>query len=329
MQKKATVIIPNYNGMKYLNTCLESLSRQVFKEFDIIVVDNASSDGSSMFIRDNYPQVRLIVLKENTGFSGAVNRGIREAKTPYVILLNNDTEVEKNFVWEMVRVMDQDERIFSASCKMIQFYNRDRLDDAGDLYTIIGWGFQRGIDQNSHSYNRSTDVFSACAGAAIYRRDVFKKIGLFDRRHFAYLEDIDVGYRAKIAGYRNVYCPHTVVYHVGSGTSGSKYNGFKVHLAARNSIYLNYKNMPLLQLAFNMPFLLTGYLIKWGFFRKIGFSKEYINGLWEGIKTCGKCRKVKYKKKNLKNYIKIQVDLIVNTFIYAVEFVSRKIKKSK
>ena len=148
MQKRVTVVIPNYNGIKYLNTCLESLSRQVFQEFDTIVVDNASSDGSSAFIREKYPWVRLIALEKNTGFSGAVNKGIRESKTPYVILLNNDTEAEITFVGEMVKVMERDDRIFSANCKMVQFYNRDRLDDAGDFYTILGWGFQRGIDQD-------------------------------------------------------------------------------------------------------------------------------------------------------------------------------------
>lgn len=327
MQKRVTVVIPNYNGMKYLKTCLDSLARQVFQEFDTIVVDNASADESRTFIRENYPWVRLIVMDKNTGFSGAVNRGIREAKTPYVILLNNDTEADRKFVLEMVQIMDSDERIFSANCKLVQFYNRDRLDDAGDLYTIVGWGFQRGVDHSSQSYNRRTDVFSACAAAAIYRRDVFKKIGLFDRRHFAYLEDIDVGYRARIAGYCNVYCPDAVVYHVGSGTSGSKYNSFKVRLSARNSIYLNYKNMPFLQLSVNMPFLLLGYLIKWRFFEKIGFANEYIDGLREGVKTCRKCRKVAFEKKNLKNYIRIQFDLVKNMFIYALEYGMRKLRK--
>ena len=113
-----SIIIVNYNTCALTCACIDSIFQNVHScKFEVILVDNASSDGSSMFIRDNYPQVRLIVLKENTGFSGAVNRGIREAKTPYVILLNNDTEVEKNFVWEMVRVMDQDERIFPQVVK--------------------------------------------------------------------------------------------------------------------------------------------------------------------------------------------------------------------
>ena len=186
MKKKVTVVIPNYNGMKYLKTCLDALARQVMTDFDTIVVDNASADESCVFIKEQYPWVKLIQLDKNTGFSGGVNVGIKAAKTPYVILLNNDTEVEREFVLELVEIMDSDSRIFSASSKMIQYHNRQLLDDAGDLYTILGWGIQRGVGQSSASYNIQTNVFSACAGAAIYRRAVFKEIGLFDRRHFGY-----------------------------------------------------------------------------------------------------------------------------------------------
>ncbi len=329
MKKKVTVVIPNYNGMKYLKTCLDALARQVMTDFDTIVVDNASADESCVFIKEQYPWVKLIELDKNTGFSGGVNVGIKAAKTPYVILLNNDTEVEREFVLELVEIMDSDSRIFSASSKMIQYHNRQLLDDAGDLYTILGWGIQRGVGQSSASYTIQTSVFSACAGAAIYRRAVFKEIGLFDRRHFAYLEDIDVGYRARIAGYRNVYCPKARVYHVGSGTSGSKYNSFKVRLAARNSVYLNYKNMPVFQLAVNMPFLVLGYALKWSFFKKNGFANEYVGGIREGIRTCRKCRKVKFEKKNLKNYFSIQLQLMINMVIYAMEFGKRRLGQLK
>jgi GT2 family glycosyltransferase len=166
-------------------------------------------------------------------------------------------------------------------------------------------------------------VFSACAGAAIYRRAIFKKIGLFDVMHFAYLEDIDVGYRARIAGYRNEYCPTAMVYHIGSATSGSRYNDFKVKLAARNCIYLNYKNMPTLQLAVNFLPILAGTLIKYYYFCKIGFGKAYREGILEGLKTVGKCRKVRFQKRNLGNYILIELELIRNTFLYAKDLMAR------
>ena len=176
-------------------------------------------------------------------------------------------------------------------------------------------------------YREPAEVFSACAGAAMYRRELFAKVGLFDELHFAYLEDLDLGYRAKIQGYRNVYCPTAKVYHVGSGTSGSKYNSFKVKLSARNSVYVNYKNMPLPQLILNAPALAAGYFVKWCFFMKIGFGKDYIDGLKEGFKTAKQCRKVKYDKKHLKNYLAIEWGLCTGTLLYIREFLARQAAK--
>ena len=152
-------------------------------------------------------------------------------------------------------------------------------------------------------------LFRSCAGAAIYRRSAFKKIGLFDENHFAYLEDIDVAYRAKIYGYRNLYCPSALVYHVGSGTSGSKYNSFKVRLSARNSVYLNYKNMPAGQLALNFIPLLTGYLVKYAFFVKIGFGKDYKEGILEGLRKRKEQKKVRFRMRHLPNYVRIEAEL--------------------
>ncbi|MBP3927259.1 MAG: glycosyltransferase family 2 protein, partial [Clostridium sp.] len=229
-----TVIIPNYNGLRFMEECMASLKAQTYRNFKILVVDNGSTDGSVDWLKEK--QIETIFLKENTGFSGAVNVGIRAADTPYVILLNNDTRADEYFVAELVRALEQSPGIFSVSSKMIQMYAPHLMDDAGDMYSVLGWAYQRGVGQDIRRYRKSRRVFSACAGAAIYRREVFEEIGYFDEMHFAYLEDIDVGYRARIAGYDNIYCPAAVVWHVGSGTSGSKYNSFKVKLAARNNI---------------------------------------------------------------------------------------------
>ena len=141
--------------------------------------------------------------------------------------------------------------------------------------------------------------------------------------HFAYLEDIDVGYRAKIAGYYNRYCPSAIVYHVGSGTSGSKYNSFKVRLAARNSVYLNYKNMPLPQLFVNSIPILLGVVGKYLFFKKRGFEKEYLDGIAEGLRTVKHTKKVPYKKENFKNYLAIEWELIYGAALYIYEFSRR------
>ena len=327
MEIKTTIIIPNYNGLSFMEPCFESLKEQTVRDFKVLVVDNGSTDGSVEWLKEH--RVPSIFLKENTGFSGAVNTGIRAADTPYVLLLNNDTRVEPGFVAAMERAMDQSPKIFSVSSRMIQMYHPELLDDAGDMYSILGWAYQRGVGRSVNLYQKSCRVFSACAGAAIYRRAVFDEIGLFDELHFAYLEDIDVGWRAKLYGYDNVYCPDAAVYHVGSGTSGSRYNSFKVRLAARNCIYLNYKNMPGWQILLNAPFLLAGIFVKYLFFVKNGFGGDYVSGLKEGIRTRKQCRRVPGLLKRFGAELKVQFEMICVTGLYVYEFLRRQAAKRK
>ena len=331
---KTTIIIPNYNGLSFMEPCFEALEKQgipakmmLHQDFKILVVDNGSTDGSVEWLKER--EIPSIFLPENTGFSGAVNVGIRAADTPYVILLNNDTKVAPHYVEALERAMDRSEKIFSVSSKMIQMYHPDLMDDAGDMYSVLGWAFQRGVGRPEKLYKKSCRVFTACAGAAIYRREVFETIGYFDEMHFAYLEDIDVGYRAKLYGYDNVFCPEAVVYHVGSGTSGSKYNSFKVRLAARNNIYLNYKNMPFLQLLVNVLPIGAGMTVKYLFFKKRGFGADYLAGVKEGLATAGKCKKVGYRPEHLKNYLAIEWELFTGTLLYFYEFSLRQLEKRK
>mgnify|MGYP002548644089 FL=1 len=324
---KVTIIIPNYNGKHFMEPCLKSLSEQTYKDFKILVVDNASSDGSLEYMSQYYPDIEVISLKKNYGFSKAVNVGIEHSYTPYVILLNNDTTVDPHYVEEMLKAIEKSPNIFSVSSKMIQMYHSDLIDSAGDLYTLMGWGVCRGTGRPVSNYTKPDKIFTACAGAAIYRRRIFSQIGLFDENHFAYLEDIDVGYRAKIYGYSNTYCPTALVYHVGSGTSGSKYNSFKVKLSARNNIYLNYKNMPLLQLILNFIPLLLGYIVKYLFFQRKGFGKDYSDGIKEGLQYARKQKKVPFKLRHLPNYICIEFELILYTLSYARDWITRKLFK--
>ena len=313
--------------MAYLEGVLSSLEQQAFQNFETILVDNGSSDGSVAFVMGNFPWVHIVELPDNFGFSRAVNEGIYASRTPYVLLLNNDTEVDKNFVGEMLAAIKRHKKAFSCSARMICYHDRDKLDDAGNYYSALGWAYARGKGKDIHSFEKEGRIFASCAGAAIYRKKVFEKIGYFDEEHFAYLEDIDVGYRARIYGYDNIYCPTAVVYHVGSGTSGSRYNSFKVRLAARNNVYLNYKNMPLFQLLVNFLPITMGIIVKYGFFRKLGFGKEYLDGVKEGIRTRKKCAKVAYFPEHMPNYLAIQWELICGTFLYVYEFGCRQIQK--
>lgn len=323
-KKQITVVIPNYNGCHFLKPCMEALLAQTCQDFETLIIDNASTDGSVELLQREYPWARLSVMERNLGFSGGVNVGIRMSRTPFVLLLNNDTEADPHFIEEMLKAIKKSPRIFSVSSRMIQYHDRERMDDAGDLYTLMGWAAQRGVGQRLSGYDRPAAIFTSCAGAALYRRKVFEKIGYFDEMHFAYLEDLDIGYRAKLYGYVNVYAPKAVVYHVGSGTSGSKYNPFKVKLAARNSVYVNYKNMADWQLFVNAPALIAGHLVKVIFFYKKGFGPDYVGGLREGIKTCKSCKR-SAQQANFLTQLAIEAELIKFTLVYAYEFLKRKI----
>lgn len=311
-EKQVTVIIPNYNGRQLLKKCIETLERQTVR-FRLIVVDNGSTDKSTELTSDTI-DIDWVKLKQNTGFCGAVNAGIRLVETPYFILLNNDTEAEPDFVEQLLDAIQDSERIFSCSAQMLQYGRRDFVDNAGDYYTALGWAVARGKGKPAADYGRAAEVFSCCGGAAIYRTDAVRKIGLFDERHFAYLEDVDMGYRARIYGYRNCYAPGAKVYHVGSATTGARYNEKKVFLAARNSVYLIYKNMPPLQLAVNLPLIVPGLCIKWIFFVRKGFGRDYLRGIREGIRQRGKCQKVPFYRENTVNYVRIQMSLWGNIF---------------
>ncbi len=309
-----TVIIPNYNGRNYIHECLDSLRLQNFKDFKTIVVDNASTDGSAEVIEEDYEEVTLIRNDKNYGFSQAVNVGIKAADTEFVILLNNDAMCEYDFIQELVKGIRQSDKIFSCGARMIQYHNHKKLDNTGDFYTIFGWAYQRGLDESVKKYKRAGRIFSSCAGAAIYRRELFEEVGYFDEQHFAYLEDVDIGFRANIKGYKNYYIPKAVVYHIGSASSGKRYNEFKVRLAARNSVYLYYKNLPPLQLLLNAPFIAIGHVIKYLFFKKKGLEKIYRDGVIEGFKTLDKVQKVSYDSTNIDNYIWIQVSMVEGLF---------------
>lgn len=316
--REVSVVIPNYNGMEYMQTCLDSLLRQTYGNMPIIVVDNGSTDGSLEFVQETYPQVQVIALPENTGFCHAVNVGIKAVRSPYVILLNNDTESAHDFVEKLLKGIKERKKAFSCAAKMIQFQNRDLLDDAGNYYNALGWAFARGKDKNVSCYSRPEKIFAACGGAAIYRREVFDQIGVFDEEHFAYLEDIDIGYRARIQGYQNWYLPDAKVFHIGSGTSGSRYNQFKIRYSSRNNVYMIYKNMPAGQLILNLPFIILGFLIKITFFTKKGFGKEYLAGIKNGLTISRKGKregkKCRFLWKNLPNYLLIQWELWFNIF---------------
>ncbi len=309
---EVSIVIPNFNGLAYLKECIPALAAQSVQGFPIYVVDNGSSDESLSWLSENFPQIRQIPLGENFGFCGAVNAGIRASRRPYVILLNNDTQVHPDFVRELLAGIRRHKKAFSCQARMIQYHNREQMDDAGNFYNALGWAFARGKGKPLDAYDVEEPIFSSCAGAAIYRRKILEEIGCFDEEHFAYLEDMDLCYRARIYGYENWYLPYAVVYHIGSGTTGSRYNQFKTRYSSRNNVYMAYKNMPLPQLILNSPLLAAGFFIKFLFFVKKGFGREYAAGIKNGLSLCKKEKKVPFSWKHLGNYCKIQWELWKN-----------------
>lgn len=314
---KLSIVIPNYNGAAFLTKCLDAISKQDFYDYEIIVVDDASSQEGISDIVFSYPETKMIFHDRNLGFAKSVNDGIKAAEAEYVMLLNNDAYVEEGCLRTLVNAMDsysESEKVFSVQCKMMSAVNHALIDNAGDFYNILGWARTRGKDKLADSFNKPSEIFSACAGAALYKKSVFEEIGYFDEAHFAYLEDIDLGYRAKLYGYINKYEPSARVFHEGSATSGSRHNEFKVRLAARNSILVRYKNQTAFQKIVNFPAMELGVIVKQIFFLNKGLGKAYRNGIREGryLKTTPDVKKVSFDASKRKRAWKIELQMIKN-----------------
>ena len=332
---KATIVIPNLNGAGWLRDSIESIWAQTEQDFELIVVDNASTDESLAIARSYVGRERYTLIENdhNTGFSAAVNQGIRAAKGEYVVMFNNDAFAEPDWLAELIAAAEQDERIFAVQSLMIRHFERDIADDAGDYVTLFGWACKRGDGFPWRRYLKPQRIFSACGGASLYRKKILDEIGWFDELFFAYFEDVDLSWRANSLGYKNWYCPSAKCYHICGATTGAvRYNDFKSVQSGRNSILLPYKNMPLLMLLINLPFLVFGYLLKIVMFGLKGFWTPYWKGAKEALAALPKVQKPKFRWKNLPNYLLIEGWLFVDCFRYADyrirrALISRKKKK--
>jgi GT2 family glycosyltransferase len=244
MNGRVSVVIPNWNGKKFLAGVLDSLAKQTYP-VETIVVDNGSKDGSVEYLEQNYPAVKLVKFDHNTGFSVAVNAGIRASDSEYVALINNDTVLEPDWTKEMVRALVEHPECGSAGCKMLAYDDRELLDGAGDGYRRGGLPGRIGHrEKDRGQFDTPRYILGACGGAAMYRRSMLDEIGLFDEDYFAYLEDVDLGLRAQNAGYKCWYTPSAVIYHLGCGTTGSGYHPLVVRLSSQNNWNTIVKNIP-------------------------------------------------------------------------------------
>jgi GT2 family glycosyltransferase len=236
-----SVIIPNWNGRKLIGACLDSLRRQTRRDLEVIVVENGSVDGSSQFIRENYPEVRLLEQQINLGFAGGVNEGIRRARGRQIALLNNDAVVELTWADEMIKALDEADIV---QAKMLQFDDHQKIDSIGDFVSKWGLAYPLGRSQADSGESKAIrPIFSACGGSAAYRRRVFETVGLFDEAFFAYLEDVDLSFRARLAGFQVVMNPQAIAYHH-LGATAAHLGSFSRYHFIRNSFYLFLKNFP-------------------------------------------------------------------------------------
>ncbi|MDX2162732.1 MAG: glycosyltransferase family 2 protein [bacterium] len=237
-----SVIIPNWNGGHFLPTCLDALERQTYPHLEIIVVDNASHDGSQALIGARYPHVRVIALPVNRGFTGACNAGLWFARGEYIALLNNDTEADAGWAAAVIDLFERHPEAGAVASKMLLLDQRDHLHTAGDYFTTSGRAGNRGVwERDDGQYDTEAAVFSACGGSSVYRRAMLDEIGSLDDDFFFSGEDVDLGWRAQLAGWRCLYTPRAVVYHqlsaTGGGVTASYHDG-------RNLLYILIKNFP-------------------------------------------------------------------------------------
>lgn len=238
----ASVVIPNWNGLAHLPICLEALRAQAYPRLEVIVVDNASTDGSLAFIKNEHPGVRILALDRNLGLTGGNNRGFRAAQGEVIISLNNDTEADRCLVEALVAALVDHPEAGMAAAKMRLFDRRDVLHSAGDGYGVDGIPFNRGVWQRDEGqFDEPGWVFGGCGGAVAYRRAMLDQVGLFDESFFMYCEDVDLNWRAQLAGWRCWYAPEALVYHKLSATGGGPIASF---YTGRNTLWVIAKNYP-------------------------------------------------------------------------------------
>lgn len=280
---ETSVIIVNLNGMEHIESCLGSLFGQTYSDFDVILVDNGSTDGSLDYVKRNFPKVKVLPLEKNTGFAYATNKGIAQTSSPYIALLNNDIELEASWLQHMIDTIKGDPQTGATACKMLNFFDRDIIDAAGDVLTRAVSAEARGHgEKDSGQYDMAGYVFGPCAGAAAYRRDVFDQIGLFDERFFAFYEDIDLDFRMQSGGWKVMYVPAAVCFHK-RGATVRTMQRMAVKLHVRNNILFVLKNVPTRTLTRRLPSIVKSRLRVWSAYSRKGHAVAVLQGLMEAV----------------------------------------------
>lgn len=252
----------SYDGRRLLEVILPSLAAQRFRDFEVVVVDNGSRDGTVEWLSEHWPEVSIVALPENVGVTAALNVCARSGNGELVGLFNNDLELEPDCLGEMVAALQAHPEAGWAGAKLRDFEQRELLDGAGDVFTWAATGGRRGHGERDHGqYDEPRAIFGACGGAALYRRSVLDDVGEFDEDFFAFYEDVDWNLRAQLAGYSCRYVPSAVVYHMGSATIGRGLSDFTRYHLWRNGLWIIAKDLPAGALLRHAPQLVLGQLV--------------------------------------------------------------------
>ncbi|MCX9083191.1 MAG: glycosyltransferase family 2 protein [Candidatus Methanoperedens sp.] len=256
MTQKPTVsiIVLNWNGKQYLETCLSSLIKQTYPYIEIIFVDNGSSDGSIEFVESKYPEVIIVKHLRNLGFAMGVNSGIEASNGEYIATINNDARADMDWIANLLKVIDSDPDIGCCASKMLRFYERNIIDSTGIEIYQNGNAYDRGANiRDSGQFDSMEEVFGACAGAAMYKKEMLDEIGHFDDSYFAYFEDVDLSFRMHLFGWKCIYVPEAIVYHMHSATS-QQASPFKIYYLERNKLWNMWKYFPVKTLIMQLPY---------------------------------------------------------------------------
>jgi len=262
---KVSIIIVNWNGISYLPTCLDSLERQTFRDFETILVDNGSHDGSLELVRDKYPWVKLIALPANSGFSGGNNEGLKHAAGEYIVVLNNDTAAEPGWLAELVAVAEANPAAGQVGCRICSMHDHDIIDSLG--HGVCPDGMTRGRfrlrrwSTLAGRFDPVSEMLFGTACVSLYRRAALDQVGFFDDDMFAFAEDSDLGLRLRWGGWKALLATEAVVYHKYSGTGGV-FSPFKLYLVERNHYWVAVKNFPITMLLMVPFYTVARYLVQ-------------------------------------------------------------------
>jgi GT2 family glycosyltransferase len=278
---RVSAAVLNYNGRELLEVILPSLAAQRYRDFETVVIDDCSTDDSLEYLREAWPDARVVLTgASNVGVSAALNVAVGAVTSEFVALLNNDIELDPEWMGELVGALDAHPQAATAAGKLLSYSERERIDGAGDIFTRAAMAWGRGSGQlDRGQYDRAEEVFAPTAGAGLYRVSALADVGPFDESFFAYFEDVDWGLRAQLAGYRSRYVPSAVGFHMGSATTQGDRNPLYYELQRRNTLAVLIKDVPARFLARNLPRILAEQLLGLAYSARAGMLSVHLRAV--------------------------------------------------